>query len=56
MNDQTFELLISQINRLEQKVDELIRWKYYFTGVAAVVGSIFGGGVSLIIAWVSSLK
>lgn len=53
MNDQAFELLLSQINRLEEKVDELIRWKYYFTGVAAVIGAFFGGIASLVVAWIS---
>lgn len=53
MNDQAFELIIAQINRLEDKVDELVRWKYYFTGVAAVIGAMFGGVASLVVAWVS---
>ena len=56
MNNQAFDLLVSQIDRLETKVDELIRWKYYFTGVAAVIGAIFGGISSLLLAWISSGK
>jgi len=53
MNNQAFELLVKQLDRVEDKVDELVRWRYYFTGAAAVVGAIFGGISSVIVAWIS---
>lgn len=53
MNEQAFELITAQIARLEDKVDELLRWKHYFTGVAAIMGALFGGAVSILVAWAS---
>lgn len=58
MQREIFDLLIDKIDKIEQKVDsvasktdELLQWKWYFTGVAAVVGVITSGIVS-IAAWI----
>jgi hypothetical protein len=63
MNNQAFELITKQLDRLEdkcknidEKVDGLVRWKFYFTGVASVVGAIFGGLASIVLAWISRGK
>jgi ElaB/YqjD/DUF883 family membrane-anchored ribosome-binding protein len=58
MQREIFDLLIDKIDSVEKKVDgvankteELLQWKWYFTGVAAVVGVLTSGIVS-IAAWI----
>lgn len=56
MDPQAFELLKGQLERIEDKVDDLMAWRYYFTGAAAVVGALFGGITSFVVSWLSGVK
>lgn len=43
MNDEErilWESQATRINRIEDKVDELLRFKYWFVGVASAIGSV----------------
>lgn len=56
MDPQAFELLKGQLERIEDKVDDLVKWRYYFTGAAAIVGALFGGISAVVVSWFTGVK
>ena len=54
--DSLDEKVEKRLDKLEEKVDTLINYRFYFSGVAAAVGAIFGSISAVVIAWISGHK
>jgi|WetSurMetagenome_2_1015567.scaffolds.fasta_scaffold541484_3 hypothetical protein len=54
MEDQVFQLLVDKIDKLESKIDDLIRIRWSNYGIFLAISSIIGIGFQIIIAYISN--
>lgn len=50
MDDQVFQLIMDKMNKLESKVDDVLKFKFQIMGVTAVASLVIGVIVQILIA------
>lgn len=50
MDDQLFQMIMDRFGKLDNKVDDLLKFKWQIMGGTAVVSTIVGIGIQILIA------
>lgn len=53
MDDKIFQILMARFDKLENKVDDLVKWRWQVYSMTVVISALLGIGVQIILSYLT---